>query len=248
MLDGRPVERGSRRIGYIPQQKTFDPDTPLRARDLVGLGVDGHRWGVRLGAGGANRKLSGCWSSWAPGCTTVRSPVGGEQQRLRIAQASRRTRGLLWTIRCFVDLQHQQAVTELLGGRRRQRKTAVVFVTHEINPVMGYVDRVLYLPGAASGWEAQEVFTAEVLTALYGSRVEVIHANGRMVVVGPSRMPPPTIARGRARYRWEMGWVKWTACSASIFDLQREFGETPSLVQNSIFWAGAGEYGMLGEL
>ena len=50
-LAGRPVERGSRGIGYVPQQKSFDPDTPLRARDLVGLGVDGHRWGVRLGGG-----------------------------------------------------------------------------------------------------------------------------------------------------------------------------------------------------
>ena len=48
-LGGQPVERGSRMIGYIPQQKPFCPDTPMRARDLVGLGVDGHRWGIRLG-------------------------------------------------------------------------------------------------------------------------------------------------------------------------------------------------------
>lgn len=40
---GRPVNRGSRRIGYVPQQRNFDPTLPVRARDLVSFGVDGER-------------------------------------------------------------------------------------------------------------------------------------------------------------------------------------------------------------
>ena len=47
-IGGRPVTRGSRTIGSIPQQRGFPPDTALRARDLVALGVDGHRWGPRI--------------------------------------------------------------------------------------------------------------------------------------------------------------------------------------------------------
>ncbi len=47
-VGGRPVHRGSPRIGYVPQQKSFDPGLPLRARDLVGFGIDGHRWGLTL--------------------------------------------------------------------------------------------------------------------------------------------------------------------------------------------------------
>ena len=47
-LGGHPVERGSSLIGYIPQQKALDPDLPLRGRDLVGLGLDGHRLGIGL--------------------------------------------------------------------------------------------------------------------------------------------------------------------------------------------------------
>ena len=35
-------------IGYVPQKFTFDPDTPLRARDLVALGIDGQRFGFAL--------------------------------------------------------------------------------------------------------------------------------------------------------------------------------------------------------
>src|SRR3954447_7718014 len=39
---------GSPAIGYVPRQKALDPDLPLRGRDLVGLGLDGHRLGLGL--------------------------------------------------------------------------------------------------------------------------------------------------------------------------------------------------------
>ena len=44
---GRPVRRGHRRIGYIPQQRLMESGTPLRARDMIAQGVTGHRWGLR---------------------------------------------------------------------------------------------------------------------------------------------------------------------------------------------------------
>ena len=74
---------------------------------------------------------------------------GGEQQRLRIAQA---LIGDPQVLLCdepllSLDLAHQQAVSELIDARRRAAGTAVVFVTHEINPILPYVDRVLYLVG-----------------------------------------------------------------------------------------------------
>jgi zinc/manganese transport system ATP-binding protein len=44
--EGRAVVEGGRAaIGYVPQQRAFDRDLPLRGRDLVRLGLDGHRWG-----------------------------------------------------------------------------------------------------------------------------------------------------------------------------------------------------------
>ncbi len=190
VLDGRPVERGSRRIGYIPQQKNFDPDTPLRARDLVGLGVDGHRWGVRLGAAAANGKIDRLLELVGAE-DYAKVPVGqlsgGEQQRLRVAQALATDPNVLLCDEPLLslDLQHQQAVSGLINDQCRQHESAVVFVTHEINPIMDYVDRVLYLAGGRFrvGTPA-EVMTTEVLSDLYGSHVEVIHSNGRMVVVG----------------------------------------------------------------
>lgn len=190
VLDGRRVERGSRRIGYIPQQKTFDPDTPLRARDLVGLGVDGHRWGVRLGAAAANRKIDRLLALVGAE-DYAKAPVGqlsgGEQQRLRVAQALATDPKVLLCDEPLLslDLQHQQAVSSLINDQCRDQESAVVFVTHEINPIMDYVDRVLYLAGGRFRvGTPEEVMTTEVLSDLYGSHVEVVQANGRMVVVG----------------------------------------------------------------
>lgn len=187
---GRAVERGSRKIGYIPQQKSFAPDTPLRARDLVALGVDGHRWGLRIKAKAVNERVDALLEL-VGASDYARVPLGqlsgGEQQRLRVAQALAAEPDLLLCDEPLLslDLHHQQAVSSLIHQQCHERNSAVVFVTHEINPVIDYVDRVLYLAGGRFRvGTPEEVMTTEVLSELYNSRVEVIRANGRIVVVG----------------------------------------------------------------
>jgi zinc/manganese transport system ATP-binding protein len=189
-VDGEPARRGHRGIGYVPQQKHFAPDTPLRARDLVGLGVDGHKWGVRLRGRAYRRRVDELLEQ--VGATPyARIPVGllsgGEQQRLRIAQAlAPNPRVLLCDEPLLsLDLNHQKAVSALVGHQARANGTAVVFVTHEINPILEHVDRVLYLAGGRfTIGTPGEVMTTEVLSKLYGTHVEVLHSNGRIVVVG----------------------------------------------------------------
>ena len=189
-LGGRPVERGSNLIGYIPQQKSFPADTPMRARDLVGLGVDGHRWGIRLSTGKTSRRVDELLE--LVGATDyAKVPVGqlsgGEQQRLRVAQALATDPRVLLCDEPLLslDLHHQQAVSALINQQSHEKNSAVVFVTHEINPIIDYVDRVLYLAGGRFRvGTPDEVMTTDVLSDLYGSHVEVIHANGRIVVVG----------------------------------------------------------------
>jgi zinc/manganese transport system ATP-binding protein len=189
-VGGQPVERGGRKIGYIPQQKSFAPDTPLRARDLVALGVDGHRWGLRMNAKAVNDRVDGLLEL-VGASDYARVPLGqlsgGEQQRLRVAQALASGPELLLCDEPLLslDLHHQQAVSALINQQCHERNSAVVFVTHEINPVIDYVDRVLYLAGGRFRvGTPQEVMTTEVLSDLYDSHVEVIRANGRIVVVG----------------------------------------------------------------
>lgn len=189
-ITGRPVTRGSRTLGYIPQQKSFPPETPLRARDVVGLGVDGHRWGLRVrrrSYSGRVEQLLAEVGAQSYSDQPVGTLSGGEQQRLRAAQALATDPTVLLCDEPLLslDLNHQQAVSSLINRQCREKNSAVVFVTHEINPVIDYVDRVLYFAdGRFRVGSPAEVMTSEVLSVLYDSPVEVLHSNGRIVVVG----------------------------------------------------------------
>lgn len=190
-IAGRPPRRGSPSIGYVPQQKALDPDLPLRGRDLVGLGLDGHRLG--LGLRGRHRRQDRVNAALAAvdGTAYADAPVGrlsgGEQQRLRVAQALVGDPDVLLCDEPLLslDLAHQRTVTRLIDERRRAAGTAVVFVTHEINPVLPLVDRILYLvDGRFRIGPTEEVMTSEVLSELYRTEVDVLRVRDRLVVVG----------------------------------------------------------------
>lgn len=187
---GRPPRRGSSVVGYIPQQKGFDRDVPLRGRDFVRLGLDGHRWGTPLPSRTARAAVQQAIESvgaqhYADAPLGMLS--GGEQQRLRVAQA---LMGDPQVLLCdepllSLDLHHQQAVTALVDARRRLAGTSVLFVTHEVNPVLPLVDRILYLvDGRWAVGTPDEVLTSERLSELYGAQIDVLRVRGRVIVVG----------------------------------------------------------------
>jgi zinc/manganese transport system ATP-binding protein len=61
----------------------------------------------------------------------------------------------------------------------------VLFVTHDVNPVLSMVDRVLYLAGRRFRvGTPDEVLRSDVLSELYDAPVDVIRARGRVVIVG----------------------------------------------------------------
>jgi zinc/manganese transport system ATP-binding protein len=190
-IAGRPPRRGSPAIGYVPQQKALDPDLPLRGRDLVGLGLDGHRFGLGLRGRRERRERVDAALAAVDGAAYADAPVGrlsgGEQQRLRVAQALVGDPDVLLCDEPLLslDLSHQRTVTRLVDERRRKADTAVLFVTHEINPVLPLVDRVLYLvDGRFRIGPPEQVMTSEVLSELYRTQVDVLRVRGRLVVVG----------------------------------------------------------------
>jgi zinc/manganese transport system ATP-binding protein len=196
---GQPPGGRGHRIGYIPQQRQLDLDLPLRGRDLVGLGLDGHRFGAfRPPARSRERRARVARALDAVGAAGYADqPVGrlssGEQQRLRVAQALVGEPGLLLCDEPLLslDLATQRAVTQLIEQRRRDAGTAVLFVTHEVNPVLPYVDRVLYLvDGRFRIGAPAEVITSVVLSRLYRAEIEVVRLGGRLVVVGAEDTGP----------------------------------------------------------
>ena len=127
---------------------------------------------------------------------------GGEQQRLLIAQAlAARPRLLLLDEPLeSLDLPNQASIAALVGKVCRAEDVAVVMVAHDINPILGYVDEVIYLAGGhAAAGPPRDVITDRTLTQLYGTPVEVLTTSaGRLVVSAPPRKaPPPTTGTTR---------------------------------------------------
>jgi len=189
-LEGHPIHRGDRRVGYIPQQKLAAAGTPLRGRDLVTLGVNGHRFGLPITTRSERARVDGLLDdvgATAFATQPIGTLSGGEQQRLRVGQALAGDPVLLLCDEPLLslDLQHQRGVSELIDKRRRTHDTAVVFVTHDVNPVLGMVDRILYLAdGQFRQGTPDEVLQSDVLSELYGTPVDVIRSNGRVIVAG----------------------------------------------------------------
>lgn len=179
-VGGRPARRGNPTIGYVPQQQGLSGSAAgIRARDLVRLGVDGLAWGARPRPGAAARVDEVLAAVGASGYADAPLGMlsGGEQQRVRIAQALVSDPAVLVCDEPLLslDLQHQRAIVGLLDARRRSHGTAVVLVTHEINPILGVVDRVLFLgPRGHRLGTPDQILTSPVLTDLYGTPVQVL--------------------------------------------------------------------------
>lgn len=192
-IAGEPVRRGSTAVGYVPQKVSIDEGTMLKARDLVRMGLDGHRWGIPFGSARSHRvvragidELLASVGAAGFGDAPVSMLSGGELQRVRVAAALASNPSILLCDEplAALDLRHQQEVAALLDRRRREHGTTVLFVTHDINAVLDYVDQVLYLAaGQFRLGPPSEVLTSATLTELYGAPVDVLRAQGRVIVV-----------------------------------------------------------------
>ena len=189
LLDGRPRARRNPLIGYVPQKFLLDPDMPLRARDLVGLGIDAHRFGIPRPSRARRALIEEMLEAVdARGFADARigQLSGGEQQRVLIAHAliARPQRLALDEPLANLDLRAGQEVVALLARIASEQRIAVLISAHEMNPLLPVMDRIVYLAGgrAASGTTA-EVVRADVLSELYGSHVDVLNVHGRVLVV-----------------------------------------------------------------
>jgi zinc/manganese transport system ATP-binding protein len=204
VLGGPPGAAGAA-IGYLPQRRSFSAGTRLRGVDVVRLGLDGDRWGLPLPG-----LWGGPWARRNAARTRVAETIelvgasayaerpigelsGGEQQRLLIAQALVRRPRLLLLDEPLdsLDLPNQASVAALVADVCRTEGVATLLVAHDVNPLLGYLDRVVYLAaGHAVEGPVAEVITTQTLSGLYGVPVEVLRASdGRLVVVGQPEAP-----------------------------------------------------------
>jgi zinc/manganese transport system ATP-binding protein len=183
-------------VGYVPQKILLDPDMPVRARDLVGLGLDGQRYGIPLPSRRRRQRVDEMLRAVGAdrfADARVGHLSGGEQQRVLIAHALISGPGLLLLDEPLanLDLRSEQEVVALLARIAREQQVAVLLSAHEMNPLLPVMDRVVYLAGgrAASGTPG-EVVRPEVLSTLYGHHVDVIRVHDRVLVVAGRAEPP----------------------------------------------------------
>jgi zinc/manganese transport system ATP-binding protein len=176
-------------VGYVPQKIQLDPDMPVRARDLVGLGLDGQRLGIPFPSRRRRELVEEMLeavdaSSFAS--QRVGSLSGGEQQRVMIAHAliSRPRLLLLDEPLANLDIRSAQEIISLLADVTRRQGVSVLISAHEMNPLLPVMDRVVYLAGgrAASG-TTEKVIREDVLSGLYGYHVDVLQVHGRVLVI-----------------------------------------------------------------
>ncbi len=189
LVEGREHARRHRLIGYVPQKFLFDPDVPLRARDLVGLGIDAHRLGVPRPARARRalvQEMLQAVDATRFADTRVGKLSGGEQQRILIAHAliARPRLLLLDEPLASLDLGSAHEVVALLARIAREQEIAVLISAHEINPLLPVMDRIVYIAaGRAASGTTQQVVRADVLSELYGHHVDVLHVHGRVLIV-----------------------------------------------------------------
>ena len=200
----RPPGIANSSIGYLPQRRSFEPGLRIRGVDVVRLGLDGARWGMPIPGLGR----------WRPSTRAANARVdevialvdadryadrpvgqlsGGEQQRILIAQAlvSSPTLLLLDEPLDSLDLPNQSAVAALVEKICRRDDVTVVMVAHDVNPILGYLDQVIYIAsGGAVAGAPRDVITSDTLSRLYQTPIEVLStSDGRLVVVGQPEAP-----------------------------------------------------------
>ena len=189
---GRSPRRGDPTIGYIPQRSAFDPELSIRGRDFVGLGVDGHRWGIRVsGRAAANAATQSSIEAVGAQDYADRSLgqlSGGEQQRLLLAQALVGNPRLLLMDEplSYLDVRNQRAIVQLIKDVAARLRLTVLLIAHDVNPLLSHIDHVVYLAaGKVHMGRPDEVITTKRLSEIYSTPVEVIRdSRGRIFVVG----------------------------------------------------------------
>ena len=193
------IDRPDRRtaVGYVPQRSVLDPNLPVRARDVVALGLDGNRLGLPFRTAERRRAVAAMLraveaESFAD--ARIGDLSGGQQQRILIAHALiRRPRLLLLDEPLAnLDVRSVVAIVSLLRRLAGDHRVAVLISAHDVNPLLAAMDRVVYLAhGRAASGAAEAVIRTEVLSRLYGHHVDVIRVHGRVLVVtGDDTMKP----------------------------------------------------------
>jgi zinc/manganese transport system ATP-binding protein len=186
-----PPKRGNPRIGYVPQRHVIDNETNIECLELVHLAFCGQRWGFHISSKAERKVALAALQAVGAGELAYRSLSalsGGELQRIFLAEAlvSNPDILLLDEPLSSLDIRRAKELVQLINGVVRSRNVTALLVAHDINPLLPYLDKVVYIAnGKVATGRPKEVLTSERLSALFDVHVEVIRdSRGNVAIIG----------------------------------------------------------------
>jgi zinc/manganese transport system ATP-binding protein len=192
------IQNGSEKkgtlIGYVPQSRLIDPELPMLAWDFVCLGLPHplRPWLNHKDKEAVQEALE-LTGAAAFARKSIGQLSGGERQRVFLAQALVRNPQILLLDEPTANLDPgaQEAMASVVHTICRKRQISVLLISHDVNLIHRYADRILYLtPGNYTMGTIDEVMQTEVLQKLYGNTVEVIRMEDKLYVVTSNQAKP----------------------------------------------------------
>jgi len=179
------------RIGYIPQKDQIDPNFPVTVMETVMMGRYSSL-GLLKRPGKRDRELALKALREVEMEDYAGKPLGhlsgGQQQRVLIARALAQQPEVLLMDEptTGIDTPTQHSIISLISNLHKNLNLTVLLVTHDINMISPYVDRMALLKVRlyAVGTPA-EVLREKTLREIYGKEVVVTtKEGGTYVIVG----------------------------------------------------------------
>lgn len=185
-LEGTVKIANASRLGYVPQARQIDPETPLSSRDFVSLGLP-HKFRPWLTP--QDKKMVDVamemTNSKAYADKLIGKLSGGQRQRLYLAQALVKKPQILLLDEPTSNLDPgaQESMATVVDEIRREHGITVLFVSHDVNLISRYADKILYMTqGSYAVGTVDKIMQPSVLSKLYGMQVEVINTGSDLIV------------------------------------------------------------------
>lgn len=187
-LFGQAVHKGAAFIGYMPQMRQ-NIGNSLSAYAWLGANLNGYQWGLPFLNTKQTKELDRV-IQLVKAEKIVNRPYsllsGGERQRLLLAQALLNKPKILLLDEPLMNLDpyYQATLVSLIDDIRLQYGITILFTSHDINPLLTSVDKVLYLAkGKAVMGLVNEIINSQKLSELYGMDIEVIQHEQQLFVI-----------------------------------------------------------------
>ena len=191
---GEEVKKARPRIGYLPQREEIAPQSLGSVLDVVLMGRYS-RIGLFRRVRSRDREIALQALEQMQMSDFASHPIGhlsgGQQKRVLVARtlAQEPEVLLLDEPTTALDVATQQELIRSIGEIQRALGLTVLFITHDVNTLIGLADRVLYLNRRLYEiGPPEEILTEEMLSKIYGHEVAILtRPDGRTcVIVGDS--------------------------------------------------------------